>query len=111
MSPKREPRTTAIHLLHESEKVLTRRLGVTDHALHRREGTAQAALELIDPLVHLDDGDGRIRAAMEVHELAGFAVAHTHVVDVVQHAVLGCKPSQFAADDLDAAGSAFGAER
>ena len=87
-----------------------RRLGVTDDALHGREGAAQRALDLVDVLVHLDHAHRRRGAAMEVDDLAGVGVAHADIMDVVDRG-LGGKARQRRPDGLDAVGRGIGAER
>src|SRR6201999_2029373 len=66
-----------------------RRLGVTDHALHGREGAPQRALDLVDILVNLDHAHRRRGATMKIHDLPGIGVAHPDIVDVMDRAIGG----------------------
>src|ERR1700738_1304733 len=87
-----------------------RRLGVTDDALHGRERATQRALDLVDVFMNLDHAHRGRGAAGEVDDLAGLAIAHPHIVDVVDRAIAG-KARQRRLDDLDAVGRGVGANR
>ena len=66
------------------------RLGVTDHALDRRERPPQRAFDLVDLLVHVPDGQHRVDAAVEIDDLALGRLAHADVVDLVRRTL--CAP-------------------
>jgi len=77
------------------------RLRVADHALDRGEAPAQAALDAVDPLMHRVDAHAGIDVAVEVDDLAVARLAHAHVVNVAQRAVLGRERDKRGAHRLD----------
>ena len=65
------------------------RLGVAGHALDGRKLFPQRPLDLIDPLMHLGDREGRVDPAMEIDELGAVALAHPHVVHLADRRAFG----------------------
>src|SRR5262249_43197181 len=74
------------------------RLGVADHALDLGKARPQAALDVVDQLVHLADPDRRVEVAVEVDDLAVLGFAHAYVMDVTQAAAPGGELGQRRAD-------------
>src|SRR5436305_3001652 len=58
------------------------RLGMSDDALDRRKLAPQRALDVVDPLMHILDGEHRVDAAVEIDNLTLGGFAHAHVMNL-----------------------------